>query len=154
MVFENTGMRISHKMQSLNKFFNFASGHCAITDQQHAFILFEEIFKDSRLWLGENLFLLTLDPTHQLLDIHHIASGTRNKASFRLNTIYSIISESYVSGIYLAHNHPDFIAIPSILDREATSAIKRISDKLGVELKDHFIIGRKTHMSFKNWNLL
>jgi DNA repair protein RadC len=50
----------------------------------------------------------------------------------------------------LAHNHPSGDPSPSRDDIEMTKAVKAALEKIGIQLHDHIIIGRKGHVSLRS----
>jgi DNA repair protein RadC len=56
--------------------------------------------------------------------------------------------------IIMAHNHPSGDTKPSQGDIEMTLAIKEVSEKLGIRLHDHIIVGKSGTSSFKSLGLL
>ena len=52
------------------------------------------------------------------------------------------------------HNHPSGDTKPSRGDIEMTQAVKEVSEKLGIQLHDHVIVGKSGASSFKSMGLL
>ncbi|MDP6426565.1 MAG: DNA repair protein RadC [Rhodospirillales bacterium] len=58
------------------------------------------------------------------------------------------------TAIIMVHNHPSGDTKPSRGDIEMTQAVKEVSEKLGIQLHDHVIVGKSGASSFKSMGLL
>ena len=58
------------------------------------------------------------------------------------------------AAVIFVHNHPDGDAEPSLEDRRLTERLRKIFSELGINVHDHFIIGRNGHFSFRDAGLL
>ena len=58
------------------------------------------------------------------------------------------------TAIIMVHNHPSGDTKPSRGDIEMTLAVKEVSEKLGIRLHDHVIVGKSGATSFKSLGLL
>jgi len=52
------------------------------------------------------------------------------------------------------HNHPSGDPKPSRDDIEMTREIRMAAEALGIAIRDHLVIGRKGHTSFRSLGLL
>ena len=52
------------------------------------------------------------------------------------------------------HNHPSGDPKPSRDDIEMTKEIAKAAEALGISIRDHLMIGRKRHASFRSLGLL
>ena len=58
------------------------------------------------------------------------------------------------AALIMVHNHPSGDPTPSRGDIEMTREVREAGEKLGIQLHDHVIVGRRGHNSFKAMGLL
>lgn len=66
--------------------------------------------------------------------------GSRSKVSAPITGLIASAAVSGATYLVLAHNHPSGDPTPSHADKEATFAIARACDHIGVRVLDHLII--------------
>lgn len=88
----------------------------------------------------EMLYLLCLDNRSRNLGIFHISTGSINRASVDFRKITSVVLQCNASGVFLCHNHPGGLALPSQDDIDVTNATRDHLQNLDVTLIDHVII--------------
>ncbi len=67
---------------------------------------------------------------------------------------YNLLKYLEKKSIIIVHNHPSGDTKPSRGDIEMTQAVKEVSEKLGIQLHDHVIVGKSGASSFKSMGLL
>ncbi len=60
----------------------------------------------------------------------------------------------HAASVIVVHNHPSGDIEPSQEDREVTQRLVEAGKILGIELADHLIVSKSTHMSFQQRKLL
>ena len=58
------------------------------------------------------------------------------------------------AALIMVHNHPSGDPTPSRADIDMTREVREAGEKLGIQLHDHVIVGRRGHNSFKAMGLL
>ncbi len=102
----------------------------------------------------EKLLAVYTNTQNQLLGIETIAVGSLNVLNAKPRDIFFHGIKLNAYGIILVHNHPEGSSEPSQEDIDFTKNIQELSLKMGFELLDHIIIGKKEYTSFINKNLL
>ena len=97
----------------------------------------------------EELHLMMLDSGLRLLAEECVTVGTVNASLIDPRGIFERALEHGASFIILAHNHPGGSLQPSSQDIQATERVRESGEILGIELKDHLIIGNMTYMSMR-----
>lgn len=79
--------------------------------------------------------------------------GGLNSTVIRLGTASARLSPSGAAAVVLVHNHPSGDPTPSPEDIRLTADAGRAGNLLGVELLDHVVIGRSSHVSLREHGL-
>lgn len=87
----------------------------------------------------EVLYALFLDNRYKLVQFSEISKGSVNATPINMRKIMKICMINGATGVYLAHNHPNGLALPSSEDIHATQAIHNILSDVGVKLLDHYV---------------
>jgi len=102
-------------------------------------------------WLSkekqEKMVVLYTNTMNQLLGEEIVAVGSLNLLSIKPRDIFVHALKYNAYGIIMAHNHPEGTHQPSREDIDFTRLIKETAEKLGFELLDHLVIGRKEYTS-------
>ena len=61
---------------------------------------------------------------------------------------------SGASGVFLGHNHPSGVALPSPADMEATTQVRDALKRLDIRLIDHIIVADGDYVSMASSGLL
>ncbi|WP_058950453.1 JAB domain-containing protein [Oceanobacillus picturae] len=97
----------------------------------------------------ESFGVIACDADGKVLAVKELFKGSPN-ASIVDKKVFTkeLLSREDVSKVAVFHNHPSGIPEPSAEDRNVTKGLKEISEKLDVQLLDHFIVGKKNVYSF------
>lgn len=97
----------------------------------------------------ESFGVIACDSDGKVVSVNELFKGSPN-ASIVDKKVFTkeLLSREDVSKVAVFHNHPSGIPEPSAEDKNVTKGLKRISEKLGVQLLDHFIVGKKNVYSF------
>ncbi len=98
----------------------------------------------------EKLLAIYTNTQNQLLGIETIAVGSLNVLNAKPRDIFFHGIKLNAYGIILVHNHPEGSPEPSQEDIDFTRNIQELSFKMGFELLDHIIIGKKEYISLSS----
>ena len=96
-----------------------------------------ELFKGES---QEKLYLISLNNSFRLLDCQCISEGEVNSATATVSGLTRPAVKNNASAVFIAHNHPNGIAVPSSDDIDATVRIKAAFSALDIKFIDHFIV--------------
>jgi len=102
----------------------------------------------------EHLMVLYLNARDELLFKKHVFTGTLNASIVHPREIFKEAFNRNASSIILVHNHPSGDPQPSEADIRITKNVKEAGNILGVEVKNHIIIGKNKVFSFKEHKLI
>lgn len=91
--------------------------------------------------LNEIVAALFIDNRGKFIEFAVIAEGTVNTAEVNLREIMKHCMVNNATGVFLAHNHPRGVPMPSVEDVSATKIVHDALAGVGVELIDHFVFG-------------
>ncbi len=102
----------------------------------------------------EKLVCIYTNLQNQVLGVKTVAVGSLNVINIKPRDIFVHALELNAYGIILAHNHPEGSSKPSEEDIEFTKNVQELALKLGFEILDHLVIGKKDYFSFANKGLI
>jgi DNA repair protein RadC len=102
----------------------------------------------------EQFRILFLDDRGVLKADEIQAKGTVNHTPVYPREVVRRALELGASALVLVHNHPSGDPAPSVDDIDMTAEIGRAAEALGIELRDHIIVGNGRTLSFKDTGLL
>lgn len=97
----------------------------------------------------EHLILVTLNGSHEIIQIKLISIGTLNRSLIHPREIFSEAIKDRAAGIIICHNHPSGSLLPSDNDIEVTQRLKSVSEIIGIPLLDHIILSQKGFFSMQ-----
>lgn len=109
---------------------------------------------DIRSKQQEYFVALSLDGGQRLLALRTITIGTLDTVLAHPREVFSDPIVDRAASVVVAHNHPSGQAIPSSKDVMLTQQLAAAGQLLGIPLRDHIIITRTDHYSFKQHHLL
>ena len=101
----------------------------------------------------ENLILLLLDKKGTELYCGVVASGNVTASEVPFRKIIDLSLRYNAANVYIAHNHPSGVALPSLADVAVTNDLHRTLSFVGVALRDHYIIADGEYCSLKDSTL-
>ena len=101
----------------------------------------------------EMAMVMTLDQERRFLACHALGTGVNN-VSFRFDDLMEMVSRDGAAAVYLAHNHPSGVAVPSQQDVNTTQRIYAALRAVNVELLDHLVIAEEDYTSMDVSNLI
>ncbi|MES1152801.1 MAG: DNA repair protein RadC [Dongia sp.] len=102
----------------------------------------------------EQFRLLFLDGKNALIADEVQSQGTVNHTPVYVREVAKRALALDASAVIMAHNHPTGDPSPSRDDIEMTKQVKAALEKIGIQLHDHIIIGRKGHASLRSLGYL
>ena len=102
----------------------------------------------------EQFRLLFLDGKNALIADEKQSQGTVNHTPVYVREVAKRALALDASAVIMAHNHPTGDPSPSRDDVEMTKAVKIALEKIGIQLHDHIIVGRKGHVSLRSLGYL
>jgi len=102
----------------------------------------------------EQFRVLFLDHKHAIIADEVQQQGTVNHTPVYPREVVKRALELGASGIVLVHNHPSGDPTPSRSDIDMTREIEDAARPLKIQLIDHLVIGRGSHVSFREAGLL
>jgi DNA repair protein RadC len=102
----------------------------------------------------ENFIALYLDSHEGLIESRIISVGILNSALVHPREVFEPAITLHAASIIVAHNHPSGSAEPSGDDREITKSLVETGRILNIEIRDHIIIAKAEHFSFRQQLLL
>jgi DNA repair protein RadC len=110
-----------------------------------------EHFRNKR---QEFFICLTLDGSARLINQRVITIGLLDMAVAHPREVFSGALTDLAASIIIAHNHPSGEARPSSEDIKTTQKLVSAGVVLGMPIRDHIIIGKKDHFSFRERGLI
>lgn len=102
----------------------------------------------------EAVALLLLDSRGRAVYNDVVCEGSFSNAPLHLKQILRLCLEYQSSDVFLAHNHPSGVAIPSGADLLATDHLLQTFAGVGIDLCDHIIFAGDSYYSFDLARLL
>jgi DNA repair protein RadC len=118
----------------------------------------EDVFKivgpEMQTLKKECVKVILLDSRNRMIKQETVSLGTLDTNVIHPRELFKIAIDNSASSIILVHNHPSGDANPSDGDIEITKRIFEVGNIIGIEVKDHVIIGNNSFISFKEKNLI
>lgn len=102
----------------------------------------------------EHFRVLFLNRRNELIADEVQQKGTVDHTPVYPREVVKRALELGATAVIMVHNHPSGDPTPSPADIEMTREVKEAGEKLGIQLHDHVIIGRRGHNSFKTLGLI
>lgn len=97
----------------------------------------------------EMVYLLLLDSIGKVINCRMVGYGSVNSANVPVRRLVQDALVANASGVVVAHNHPNGVAVPSQEDISATVFLRDTLDALGILLIDHIIIADDDFISLR-----
>jgi DNA repair protein RadC len=102
----------------------------------------------------EHFLLVTLNGSHEIIQIHVISVGTLTRGLVHPREIFGTAMRENAAAIIVCHNHPSGNCEPSEEDITVTHNLERVGEIMGIELLDHIIVCRDSYFSFVDSKML
>ena len=101
----------------------------------------------------EAVVLLTLDRQDRLI-AHRAVGDGMDSVDFSVSSVVQFAVEDKAASVYLAHNHPSGVAMPSQEDVNTTQRIYTALQAVNIELVDHLVIVDDDYISMESSELI
>lgn len=108
-------------------------------------------------FLGKNteaVCMMLLDGRNRVLYNDVICEGSVSQAPLHLRQILQLCIEYHADDMFLAHNHPSGVALPSREDLLVTDRLMSALSSIGATLCDHIILAGDSFYSFRGSGML
>src|SRR5690625_724054 len=97
----------------------------------------------------ESFGVIACDEDGRVIAVNELFKGSPN-ASIVDKKVFAkeILSRNDIANVAVFHNHPSGNPEPSVEDMKVTKGLKTLSEKVDIQLLDHFVIGKKNVYSF------
>jgi len=95
----------------------------------------------------EQIILLMLDTKGRKIADEVISQGTVNMAVLEPREVLCVALRYEAVFLILLHNHPSGVPFPSTADIEVTRKLAKACEIVGLELRDHIVIGDNCYLS-------
>lgn len=97
----------------------------------------------------EMVYLLLLDSIGKVINCRMVGHGSVNSANVPVRRLVQDALVANASGVVIAHNHPNGVAVPSPEDVSTTVFLRDTLDALGIVLVDHIVIADDDFVSLR-----
>lgn len=101
--------------------------------------------------LQEQFHIVTLNTKNQILDTHHITTGTLDASLVHPREVFRAALRDAASSIILVHNHPSGDPTPSREDIAVTDRLSDVGTTIGIDVLDHIVMGRDGAVSIQEY---
>ncbi len=109
---------------------------------------------DIRTKQQEYFICLSLDGGQRLIAQRTVTIGTLDTVLAHPREVFSDPIADRAASVIVAHNHPSGVVQPSAKDTTLTQQLVAAGQLLGIPLRDHIIVGKSEHFSFRQHHLL
>ncbi len=104
--------------------------------------------------VNEEIHAICLDNKYRLIQAQRVYEGKVNAVEISIHKIVEFALLNKASGIVIAHNHPNGIAIPSSADIETTMKLAETLSVFHIKLLDHIIVAGDDFVSLAESGIL
>jgi DNA repair protein RadC len=109
---------------------------------------------DLRTKQQEQFICLSLDGGQRLIAMRTITIGTLDSVLAHPREVFADVIVDRAASIIVAHNHPSGDPNPSQKDISLTQQLSAAGQLLGITLRDHIILTKTEHFSYRQHHLL
>lgn len=102
----------------------------------------------------EHFGVILLDAAHNVKAVNTVSVGTINKSLVHQREVFSEAVRAKAAEIIVFHNHPSGNPFPSDEDLNATRALLKASEVVGIPILDHLIVAESSYYSFLEHDIL
>ena len=88
----------------------------------------------------EKMIMICTDADCNMINYHTVAEGSASTTSVAIKKLIQFALADKATFVFLAHNHPNGVALPSKADIEATKAICTALSMVEVSVVEHYIV--------------
>ena len=97
----------------------------------------------------EKVLVLVADAANRVLRLVPVATGGVDSSPLPVREVLQAVLRYDGRAFALAHNHPSGDPTPSVQDREATEAVGRAADAVGLRFLDHVVLAGSSWRSVR-----
>ena len=97
----------------------------------------------------EKVVVLVADAANRVLRVVPVATGGLDSSPLPVREVLHAVLRYDGRAFALAHNHPSGDPTPSVQDREATAAVGRAADAVGLRFLDHVVVAGNSWRSVR-----
>jgi len=101
----------------------------------------------------EHLRVVLLDTKHRVMKMPTVYVGSVNSAQVRITEVFQEAVKVNAVAMIVVHNHPSGDPTPSRADVDLTADLEQAGQLLDIDLLDHLVIGRGSHVSMRRLGL-
>jgi len=101
----------------------------------------------------EHLRVVLLDTKHRVMKMPTVYVGSVNSAQVRITEVFQEAVKVNAVAMIVVHNHPSGDPTPSRADVDLTADLEQAGRLLDIDLLDHLVIGRGSHVSMRRLGL-
>lgn len=109
---------------------------------------------DIRAKPQEHVVCLSLDGGQRLIALRTVTIGTLDSVIAHPREVFADAITDRAAAVIIAHNHPSGDTNPSLRDIQLSQQIAAAGQLLGIHLRDHIIITKTSHFSFRQHHYL
>ena len=102
----------------------------------------------------EYIICLSLDSGNRLIARRVVTIGTLTSSLVHPREVFAGPLKDRAASVVIAHNHPSGDPEPSKADISSTQQLVAAGILLGIHLKDHIIVSKEGHYSFRSHHML
>ena len=102
----------------------------------------------------EYILCLSLDSGNRLIARRVVTIGTLTSSLVHPREVFAGPLKDRAASVIVAHNHPSGDSHPSRKDIEATQQLVAGGILLGISIRDHIIVSKEGHFSFRSSHML
>lgn len=102
----------------------------------------------------ENMVAMLLDTKNNVIGINTVSVGSLNASIVHPREVLKPAILANAASFILCHNHPSGDPSPSSQDLEVTRRLHDACNIIGIQLRDHVILGDNSFFSFREKGLL
>lgn len=102
----------------------------------------------------EHFIALYLNSRSSVIAIEVVSVGTVSASLVHPREVFKGAILFNAATVIVAHNHPSGDPEPSAEDRECTRRLRQAGELLGIPLIDHIVMGKASHVSFRDRGLI
>ncbi|MEM2890861.1 MAG: JAB domain-containing protein [Candidatus Hadarchaeum sp.] len=116
--------------------------------------VFELVGRGLQTLEREEVMLICLDSQNAVINSEKVAGGAVDMALLRPRDVFEPALKNSAASVVLVHNHPSGSPYPSDADVEVTKRLVRIGKLIGVQIRDHVIIGNGGFTSLRAFGVI
>ncbi|MBP5493117.1 MAG: DNA repair protein RadC [Clostridiales bacterium] len=102
----------------------------------------------------EEVHAVFLDSRNKMISYEVISKGSLGSVGFFARELFKTAVRCNAASVIVAHNHPSGDPTPSEEDYLATAGLLEAGNLMGIEIKDHIVVGRGISISMQSQGMM